>query len=127
MAISLTIKKTLSPKAAALAKRQNRGRKAITGTPERPRLVVTRSARHIVAQVIDDTKGHTLASASTMEASMRALQADKSEKAKQVGAMVAKRAKDAGVEQVVFDRAGHQYHGRVAALADGAREAGLGF
>jgi len=127
MAISLTIKKTLSPKAAALAKRQNRGRKAITGTAERPRLVVTRSARHIVAQVIDDTRGHTLASASTMEKDLRADKADKSAKAKKVGELVAKRAKDAGVDQVVFDRAGHQYHGRVAALADGAREAGLGF
>ena len=127
MAISLTIKKSLSPKAAALAKRQNRGRKAVAGTPERPRLVVTRSSRHILAQLIDDTKGHTLVSASTMEADLRALKADKSEKAKKVGELIATRAKDAGVDQVVFDRAGHQYHGRVAALADGAREAGLGF
>jgi len=127
MAISLTIKKTLSPKAAALAKRQNRGRKAIFGTPERPRLVVTRSARHIVAQVIDDTKGCTLVSASTMEADLRADKADKSAKAKKVGELVAARAKDKGVNQVVFDRAGHQYHGRIAALADGAREAGLEF
>ena len=127
MAISLTIKKSLSPKTAALAKRQNRGRKAITGTPERPRLVVTRSSRHILAQVVDDTKGHTLVSASTMEKDLRAIKADKSEKAKKVGELIAQRAKDAGVDQVVFDRAGHQYHGRVAALADGAREAGLGF
>ncbi len=127
MAISLKVKKGLAPKTAALARRQNRGRKTITGTPERPRLVVTRSARHILAQVIDDTVGHTLASASTMEADLRSAKADKSAKAKQVGELVAKRAQDAGVTQVVFDRAGHQYHGRVAALADGAREAGLGF
>ena len=127
MAISLTVKKSLSPKAAQLAKRQNRGRKAIFGTAERPRLVVTRSARHILAQVIDDSKGYTLASASTMEKDLRADKGDKSEKAKKVGELVAQRAKDAGVDQVVFDRAGHQYHGRVAALADGAREAGLGF
>jgi large subunit ribosomal protein L18 len=127
MAISLRVKKSLTPKAAALAKRQNRGRKTISGTPTRPRLVVTRSSRHMFAQVIDDTIGHTLASASTMEADLRAMQGDKSEKAKKVGELIAARAKDAGVEQVVFDRAGHQYHGRVAALADGAREAGLGF
>ena len=127
MAISLTVKKSLSPKAAALEKRQNRGRKAIAGTPERPRLVVTRSSRHILAQVVDDSQGRTLASASTMEKDLRAEKADKSAKAKKVGELIAKRAKDAGVDQVVFDRAGHQYHGRVAALADGAREAGLGF
>ncbi len=108
-------------------RRQARGRKKIFGTTERPRLVVTRSARHIVAQVIDDTVGRTLASASTMEADLRAASGDKSAKAKQVGALVAERAKKAGVETVVFDRAGNQYHGRIAALADGAREAGLGF
>ncbi|MCL2785177.1 MAG: 50S ribosomal protein L18 [Propionibacteriaceae bacterium] len=127
MAISLSVRKSLAPKTAALAKRQNRGRKTITGTPERPRLVVTRSSKHIVAQLIDDTKGHTLASASTMEAALRKTKADKSEKAKKVGELLAARAKDAGVDQVVFDRAGRLYHGRVAALADGAREAGLGF
>jgi len=127
MAISLTVKKSLSGKAAALARRQNRVRKTVAGTPERPRLVVTRSARHIVAQVIDDSRGHTLASASTMEAGLRGMKADKSDKAKKVGELIAQRAKDAGVTQVVFDRAGRAYHGRVAALADGAREAGLGF
>jgi large subunit ribosomal protein L18 len=89
--------------------------------------VVTRSSRHIVVQVVDDTVGRTLASASTMEADLRAASGDKSEKAKQVGSLVAERAKKAGVENVVFDRAGNQYHGRIAALADGAREAGLGF
>jgi len=127
MAISLAVKKSKSPKAAALARRQNRGRKSVTGTPERPRLVVTRSSRHIMAQVIDDIKGHTLASASTMEAKLRTSKDNKSEKAKKVGELLAGRAKDAGVDQVVFDRAGRKYHGRVAALADGAREAGLGF
>jgi large subunit ribosomal protein L18 len=127
MAITLKVKKGLSPKTAALIRRQNRGRKTISGTPERPRLVVNRSARHICVQVIDDALGFTLAAASTMEADLRALKADKSQKAKKVGELIAKRAKAAGVDQVVFDRAGHQYHGRIAALADGAREAGLGF
>ncbi len=108
-------------------RRQARGRKKIFGTTERPRLVVTRSARHILAQVIDDTAGHTLAAASTMEADVRSASGDKSEKAKQVGMLVAERAKKAGIESVVFDRAGNQYHGRIAALADAAREAGLGF
>ena len=89
--------------------------------------MVTRSSRHIVAQVVDDTVGRTLASASTMEADLRAASGDKSAKAKQVGALVAERAKQAGVENVVFDRAGNKYHGRIAALAEGAREAGLGF
>ena len=127
MAISLKVKKGLADTSAALARRQNRGRKTIAGTPERPRLVVTRSSKHILAQVIDDTQGHTLVAASTMEADLRAMQADKSAKAKQVGQLIAQRAKDAGVDQVVFDRAGRKYHGRVAALADGAREGGLGF
>ncbi|MDO5533814.1 MAG: 50S ribosomal protein L18 [Propionibacteriaceae bacterium] len=119
--------KGTAPRVRARLRRQVRGRKRIFGTTERPRLVVTRSARHIVAQVIDDTVGRTLASASTMEADLRGASGDKSEKAKQVGALVAERAKKAGVESVVFDRAGNQYHGRIAALADGAREAGLGF
>jgi len=89
--------------------------------------VVTRSARHISAQVIDDTNGRTLASASSMESELRSASVDKSDKAKQVGGLVAERAKAAGIEKVVFDRAGYKYHGRVAALADGAREGGLGF
>jgi large subunit ribosomal protein L18 len=89
--------------------------------------VVTRSARHISAQVIDDTQGRTLAYASTMEADLRAAAGDKSDKAKQVGGLIAQRAKAAGIESVVFDRAGYKYHGRVAALADSAREGGLGF
>jgi large subunit ribosomal protein L18 len=127
MAVSLSQHKRMSPRSAARLRRQVRVRKKVFGAPERPRLVVTRSARHISAQVIDDTQGRTLASASTMEADLRAATGDKSEKAKQVGDLIAQRAKAAGIESVVFDRAGYKYHGRVAALADGAREGGLGF
>jgi large subunit ribosomal protein L18 len=110
---------------AARKRRHLRVRKRIAGTAERPRLVVTRSSRHIVAQVVDDAKGHTLAYASTMEADLRALDGDKTAKARQVGERVAERAREAGVESVVFDRGGNRYHGRVAAVADGAREGGL--
>ena len=127
MAVSLSSHKGTAPKTRSRLRRQIRARKKIFGAPERPRLVVTRSARHILAQVIDDTAGRTLASASTMEADLRGATGDKSAKAKQVGGLVAERAKAAGVEQVVFDRAGNKYHGRIAALADAAREAGLGF
>ncbi|MDR1824062.1 MAG: 50S ribosomal protein L18 [Bifidobacteriaceae bacterium] len=112
-------------RSAARAKRHNRVRKYVTGTAERPRLVVTRSARHMVAQVIDDGVGHTLVSASTMEADLRKSDGDKTAKARKVGELVAKRALDAGISTVVFDRGGNQYHGRVAAVADGAREGGL--
>ena len=114
-------------KTLARARRKVRIRKKLAGTAERPRLVVYRSNRHIYAQVIDDVAGRTLASASTMEADVRGAEGDKSAKAKQVGLELATRAKAAGVEQVVFDRAGNKYHGRLAALADAAREAGLGF
>jgi len=127
MAISLSNNKGMADRTKARLRRQNRGRKTLFGSAERPRLVVTRSARHILAQVVDDTSGVTLASASTMEAEVRAASGDKTSKAKQVGTLVADRAKKAGVEQVVFDRAGNKYHGRIAALADAAREAGLGF
>jgi len=127
MAITLSVHKELADRKAAQVRRQSRGRKKISGTPERPRLVVTRSSRHIVAQVVDDTRGATLVSASSMEAEVRAQSGDKSAKAKVVGKLVADRAKAAGVTQVVFDRAGNQYHGRLAALADSAREAGLDF
>jgi large subunit ribosomal protein L18 len=127
MAVSLSQHKRMSSRSAARLRRQVRVRKKVFGAAERPRLVVTRSARHIYAQVIDDTLGRTLASASTMEAALRTATGDKSEKAKQVGGLVAERAKAAGIESVVFDRAGYKYHGRVAALADGAREGGLGF
>jgi large subunit ribosomal protein L18 len=109
------------------ARRHFRVRKRVTGTPARPRLVVTRSTRHITAQVVDDLAGHTLASASTLEADLRAADGDKSALARQVGALVAERAKAQGVETVVFDRGGNAYHGRIAALADGARESGLKF
>ena len=127
MAVSLSSHKGTAPKTRSRLRRQIRGRKKIFGAPQRPRLVVSRSARHISVQVIDDVAGHTLAAASTMESELRAADGDKSAKAKQVGELVAARAKAAGVEQVVFDRAGNKYHGRIAALADGAREAGLGF
>jgi len=111
------------------ARRHFRVRKRVTGTAARPRLVVTRSSRHITAQVVDDTAGHTLASASTLEADLRSgrSEADKSAQARQVGALVASRAKDKGISSVVFDRGGNKYHGRIAALADGARENGLEF
>ena len=112
-------------KAAARIRRQVRGRKKIAGTPARPRLVVSRSSRHLYVQVVDDTVGKTVASASTMEADLRAFDGDKTAKAKRVGELVAARAKDAGVESVVFDRGGNKYHGRVAAIAEGAREGGL--
>ena len=112
-------------KSAARGRRHDRLRKRIVGTEARPRLVVTRSARHVFVQVVDDAKGHTLASASTMEADVRALDGDKTAKSRKVGELVAARAKDAGVETVVFDRGGNKYHGRVAAVAEGAREGGL--
>lgn len=111
----------------ARANRHFRIRKKVSGTTQRPRLVVTRSTRHIVAQVIDDIAGHTLASASTLEADLRVAEGDKKSKATKVGELVAARAKDAGIEKVVFDRGGNAYHGRVAALADAARDGGLEF
>jgi large subunit ribosomal protein L18 len=112
-------------KAISRQRRHLRLRKKVRGTPARPRLVVTRSNRHMVAQVVDDTIGHTVASASTLEADLRAFDGDKVAKARKVGELVAERAKAAGIEAVVFDRGGNKYHGRVAAVADGAREAGL--
>ena len=114
-------------KAVARKRRHTRGRKKVTGTASRPRLVVSRSTRHVFVQVVDDTAGTTLASASTMEPELRSFDGDKSAKAKKVGELVAERAKSAGVDSVVFDRGGNKYHGRVAALADGAREGGLAF
>ena len=127
MAVSLSARKHTAARTSSRLRRQLRGRKKIFGAADRPRLVVTRSAKHITAQVIDDSRGHTLAYASTMEGSLRTVTGDKTEKAKQVGQLVAERAKAAGVESVVFDRAGNKYHGRIAALADAARESGLGF
>jgi large subunit ribosomal protein L18 len=107
----------------AKARRHFRLRKKVTGSAERPRLVVTRSSRHLFAQVVDDSKGVTLASASTYKLT----DGDKKARAKQIGAQLAEAAKAAGVSQVVFDRAGNTYTGRVAAFADAAREAGLEF
>ena len=127
MAIALKRSKHTTGRTASRLRRQVRGRKRVTGSTERPRLVVTRSSRHITAQVVDDSVGRTLASASTMEQDLRSVEGDKSAKAKRVGELIAERAKAAGVEGVVFDRAGNKYHGRVAALADGAREGGLAF
>ena len=127
MAISLKHNKHTAGRTASRLRRQMRGRKKLAGTAERPRLVVTRSSRHITAQVVDDSVGKTLAYASTMEADLRSQSGDKSDKAKLVGGLVAERAKAAGIGGVVFDRAGNKYHGRVAALADGAREGGLEF
>ena len=127
MAIALKAHKHSSARAASRMRRQIRGRKKVAGTSARPRLVVTRSTKHITVQVVDDLVGKTLASASSMEADLRSLDGDKTAKAKRVGELVAERAKAVGVDGVVFDRAGNKYHGRVAALADGAREGGLTF
>ena len=112
-------------KSAAKGRRHARLRKKIVGTELRPRLVVTRSARHVFVQVVDDSKGFTLASASTLEADLRTFDGDKTAKARKVGELVAERAKKAGVDAVVFDRGGSKYAGRVAAIAEGAREGGL--
>ena len=110
---------------SARVRRHLRVRKKVTGSAARPRLVVTRSARHMFAQLVDDTAGSTLVSASTLDASVRGSSGDKTAKAKQVGTLLAERAAAAGITAVVFDRGGHSYHGRVAALADSAREGGL--
>ena len=111
----------------ARSRRHLRVRKKVAGTPVHPRMVVNRSTRHLFVQVVDDTTGTTLAWASTMEADVRSDSGDKTAKARKVGELVAERAKKAGIEAVVFDRGGNNYHGRVAALADGAREGGLSF
>ena len=109
------------------ARRHLRVRKRVTGTAGRPRLVVNRSTRHIFAQVVDDNLGQTLVSASTMDASIRGGSGDKTAQATEIGKLLAERAKAAGIGKVVFDRGGNRYHGRIAALADAAREAGLDF
>jgi large subunit ribosomal protein L18 len=127
MAIALKTAKHTSARTASRLRRQVRGRKKIAGSAEKPRLVVTRSSKHIRAQGVGGMEGLTLASDSPTEADLRAFDGDKSAKAKRVGELLAERAKAAGVEGVVFDRAGNKYHGRVAALADGAREGGLAF
>jgi large subunit ribosomal protein L18 len=112
-------------KTRSRVRRHLRVRKKVSGDTARPRLVVNRSARHIFVQIVDDTVGRTLASASTLDTTVKSADGDKTAKAKLVGALIAERARDAGVSAVVFDRGGYQYHGRVAALADSAREAGL--
>lgn len=117
--------KRLKGRSAARGRRHLRVRKKVNGTEARPRLVVTRSARHIVAQLVDDGAGHTIVSASTLETELRQAEGDKVEKSHRVGQLIATRAKDAGVTEAVFDRGGNAYHGRVAAVADGAREGGL--
>ena len=127
MAITLSRNKHTARRVKSRLRRQVRGRKRVFGTAERPRLVVTRSSKHITVQVVDDLVGNTLVSASTMEADLRSFDGDKTAKAKKVGELVAERAKEKGVASVTFDRAGNRYHGRVAALADGAREGGLTF
>ena len=114
-----------SARTAARTRRHLRVRKKVSGTAARPRLAVTRSARNIFAQLVDDGAGRTLASASTLEGGIRSAAGDKTAKAKQVGELLARRAAEAGVSAAVFDRGGHAYHGRIAALADGAREGGL--
>ena len=127
MAVTVKIGKGVARKGIARKRRHLRVRKKVAGTSARPRLVVNRSSRHMVAQVVDDTAGVTLAAASTMDAALRSAAGDKTEKARKVGELVAERAKAAGVTAVVFDRGGNRYHGRIAALADGARESGLEF
>ena len=123
--MAISIKSAGKSTVKARKRRHLRIRKRIVGTSERPRLVVTRSARHVFVQLVDDSKGHTVASASTLENDLRAFDGDKTAKARKVGELVAERAKAAGVEDVVFDRGGNRYAGRVAAIAEGAREGGL--
>ena len=119
------IVKRAKGKSAARGRRHLRLRKKVTGTTGRPRLVVSRSSRHVFVQIVDDTIGKTVASASTMEADLRSFEGDKTAKARKVGELLAERAKAAGFSDVVFDRGGNRYAGRVAAIADGAREGGL--
>jgi large subunit ribosomal protein L18 len=118
---------TVASRSASRIKRHQRIRLRLAGTASRPRLAIFRSLNHIYAQVIDDTTGDTLAAASSLEATLRSTTGTKTDDAKRVGALVAERAKAAGVDKVVFDRAGFQYHGRVRSLAEAAREAGLDF
>lgn len=125
--LAVTRRKRAASRGSARLRRHLRVRKKITGTTVRPRLVVTRSSRHIFAQVVDDTAGHTMVSASTLDDGVRGSGGDKTAQARRVGELVARRAKDKDIASVVFDRAGYRYHGRVAALADAAREGGLEF
>jgi large subunit ribosomal protein L18 len=123
----MSLPKTSAQRRVSRTRRHLRVRKKIAGTTARPRLVVTRSSRHIVAQIVDDTASRTLVSASTMDADVRSTSGDKKARAAAVGRLVAQRAKAAGIDAVVFDRGGYRYHGRVAALADAARDGGLEF
>ena len=111
----------------ARLRRHARLRKKVSGTDQTPRLVVNRSSRHIGVQLVDDLAGHTLAAASSIEPDVRAIDGDKKARAIRVGELIAARAKAVGVDRVVFDRGGYDYHGRVAALADAARKSGLEF
>jgi large subunit ribosomal protein L18 len=119
--------KTSTLRRTSRTRRHLRVRKKVSGSAIRPRLVVTRSARHITVQVVDDTQSRTLASASTLDSSVRGSEGDKKARAAAVGRLIAERAKAAGIDKVVFDRGGYRYHGRIAALADAAREGGLDF
>jgi large subunit ribosomal protein L18 len=125
MTYGVKVGKGDAKKSTARRRRHIRVRKKVAGTADRPRLVVTRSNRHVFVQVVDDVKGVTLISGSTMETSLRADDGDKTAKSREVGKLVGERAKAAGIQAVVFDRGGNAYHGRVAAVAEGAREAGL--
>ncbi|MDT0303236.1 50S ribosomal protein L18 [Streptomonospora wellingtoniae] len=124
---TLTRNKGMAKRASSRARRHLRVRKKISGTSARPRLVVFRSSKHIVAQIVDDTRHHTLVAASTLDSDIRGGEGTKSEKSRKVGELLAQRAKAADISSVVFDRGGYRYHGRVAELADGARSGGLEF
>jgi large subunit ribosomal protein L18 len=127
MAVGVKTGRGHAGKRTARVRRHLRVRKKVAGTSTRPRLAVSRSSRHILAQLVDDAAGRTLLSASSMDASIRGSEGDKTARARQVGQLVAERAKSAGLTAVVFDRGGYSYHGRVATLAEGAREGGLEF
>src|SRR3954452_9575213 len=122
-----TSRSTAAVRRLGRARRHFRVRKKVAGTSSRPRLVVTRSTRHIYAQVVDDLAGRTVASASTLDTTIRGGEGDKTAQARAVGSLVAERAKTAGIDAVVFDRGGNRYHGRIAALADEVRAGGLQF
>jgi large subunit ribosomal protein L18 len=122
-----TASRVSSKRRTAVTRRHARLRKKVQGTPDRPRLAVKRSSRHILVQLIDDLAGHTIVAASSLEVDVRELDGDKKARAAEVGKLVAARAREAGVTTVVFDRGGYDYHGRIAALADAAREGGLEF
>ena len=127
MAVGVKTGKGHAGKRSARIRRHLRVRKKIAGTSNRPRLVVSRSSRHILGQLVDDVAGHTLASASSMDETIRGGEGDKTARARQAGRLLAERASEAGFSSVIFDRGGYRYHGRVAAFADGAREGGLEF